>query len=916
MTITNTSYTVNYTGNDSTTVWTYAFPIMTAGAVIATVTDLTTGVITTLTPSQYTITGIADAAGGTLTYPKTGSPLTSNDKITITRDTPNTQLLEVNNQTGFNPTVYEDQLDLIVMQLQEFGGIVSAFSVFEGTSILSTGEAASLVLKSDGAGGASWATDTSSPEGTTVLSTGVTSGWVLQADGDNTSSWVALAGGGDFLASGAVPMTGDFDGGSNAITNVTNITVSGQFKLDDDSYITLNGGTDPFWRFDLTDYMLYTRSTNTYNIVIGGVERMALTTSGLKLASGETVNEFSSDGTLAGNSSTAVPVESAVKAYVDASNTSNVIIQGGYNATTNTPDLDTSPSGLIKHGWMYTVTAAGVFFTANVEIGDTITALQDAPTAESHWVITNKNLDAPSVKVLYESNADTNEFTDAEKTSLAAVAINDVLTGFYNGAAIDSPAVTVTSNGTVITLSLEKSGGGDIDFKFSDGVHSHDCTPAATIALTAGTDNVFQSNFVYILQSTKALTVSASGWPSAEHAPIATVCCQTAASMQTVGAMKMHAYTDHVAGSDSMGHLAHINRWIRNQPAKWLSGVAVTPTVGVATFDIATSVGEVFQLHPHAMPAFDTSSGSKIYMANYPSDNYKEALDLTQTYVDVDINGTTLGDTATDFYNLVIWGVVNEASGDCKLFVNLPDGAYNNDSAGKASNDIDGTAVYTIPAEFTGVGFLIARLTVRENGGTYTIEQNTDLRGLTPSTEPGGAPNTTSPGRQTMNFPASSFTVPASGGPDAGKTTEGTYGHTVDTFDFSGSVEEEMFLTIPFPKSYDGGDLYFDYEWISAHTGTGGCYFLLEAVNVADNEDPDIAYGTAVAVTDNGQSAAERVLTSAESAAVTPAGTWTYGETTQLRFYRNPAHANDTITEDVRIRLGNIYYNTTSIKDD
>jgi len=59
-------------------------------------------------------------------------------------------------------------------------------------------------------------------------------------------------------------------------------------------------------------------------------------------------------------------------------------------------------------------------------------------------------------------------------------------------------------------------------------------------------------------------------------------------------------------------------------------------------------------------------------MVNYPSNNYKKALNLTQTYVDVDINGTTLGTSATDFYNLVIWGVVNEATGDCKLMLNLP----------------------------------------------------------------------------------------------------------------------------------------------------------------------------------------------------------------------------------------------------
>lgn len=45
-------------------------------------------------------------------------------------------------------------------------------------------------------------------------------------------------------------------------------------------------------------------------------------------ASGATINEFSTDGTLAGNSDTAVPTEKAVKAYVDASPAGTVTLTG------------------------------------------------------------------------------------------------------------------------------------------------------------------------------------------------------------------------------------------------------------------------------------------------------------------------------------------------------------------------------------------------------------------------------------------------------------------------------------------------------------------------------------------------------------------------------------------------------------
>jgi len=92
--------------------------------------------------------------------------------------------------------------------------------------------------------------------------------------------------------------------------------------------------------------------------------------------------------------------------------------QGGYDASTNTPDLDTAPSGVFA-GDVYTVTVAGVFFTANVEVGDMIIAEIDSAAVEADWTIVNKNLDAASVKTLYESNADTNGLTDAQVALIA-----------------------------------------------------------------------------------------------------------------------------------------------------------------------------------------------------------------------------------------------------------------------------------------------------------------------------------------------------------------------------------------------------------------------------------------------------------------------------------------------------------------
>jgi len=110
-----------------------------------------------------------------------------------------------------------------------------------------------------------------------------------------------------------------------------------------------------------------------------------------------------------------------VKQAILANITAEKSYKGGYNAATNTPDLDSSPSG-IKLGDVYDVTVAGTFFTEALEVGDTIRAKQDNPTLLSHWVIVQANLNAASIKTQYESNPDTNEFTDAEKTKLANAA--------------------------------------------------------------------------------------------------------------------------------------------------------------------------------------------------------------------------------------------------------------------------------------------------------------------------------------------------------------------------------------------------------------------------------------------------------------------------------------------------------------
>ena len=88
--------------------------------------------------------------------------------------------------------------------------------------------------------------------------------------------------------------------------------------------------------------------------------------------------------------------DAATKAYVDSSVVGSLSYQGGYNAATNTPDLDSSPSSSIKKGCTYTVTADGTFFTEQVRVGDVIIAEVDAPTTLANWTTVQNNIDLAS----------------------------------------------------------------------------------------------------------------------------------------------------------------------------------------------------------------------------------------------------------------------------------------------------------------------------------------------------------------------------------------------------------------------------------------------------------------------------------------------------------------------------------------
>lgn len=130
MTITTLSTKAVAQGNNATTVWPYTFLIPELQDVILTLVDVASGNETIIAPVNFTITGLGSDVGGSVTYPLSGSPLTTATKIVIERFLPETQEIDLVNQGGVYPADIESGLDNVTMMVQQLQDQVDRSIVF------------------------------------------------------------------------------------------------------------------------------------------------------------------------------------------------------------------------------------------------------------------------------------------------------------------------------------------------------------------------------------------------------------------------------------------------------------------------------------------------------------------------------------------------------------------------------------------------------------------------------------------------------------------------------------------------------------------------------------------------------------------------------------------------------------------
>ena len=170
-------------------------------------------------------------------------------------------------------------------------------------------------------------------------------------------------------------------------------------------------------------------------------------------------------------------------------------------------------------------------------------------------------------------------------------------------------------------------------------------------------------------------------------------------------------------------------------------------------------------------------------------------------------------------------------------------------------------------------------------------------------------------GKETMWVPAAAMYGPTTNPADAALVETTATRPDLKVFDFDASTQQYTQFTVAMPKSWNESTLTYQVYWSPSTTNTGNAIFGLQGVACSDGDTIDVAYGTAVEVTDAGIGTVEDQQISAESGAVTVAGSPAAGEQTYFQLFRKAADGSDTFTGECRVLGVKIFYTTDAAND-
>ena len=170
-------------------------------------------------------------------------------------------------------------------------------------------------------------------------------------------------------------------------------------------------------------------------------------------------------------------------------------------------------------------------------------------------------------------------------------------------------------------------------------------------------------------------------------------------------------------------------------------------------------------------------------------------------------------------------------------------------------------------------------------------------------------------GTETMWIPANALYLPTTNPADAASVETTATRPELKVLDFDASTAQYAQFAIAMPKSWNLGTVTYQVFWSPSTTNTGNCIFGLQGVSCTEGDTADVAFGTAIEVTDAGIGTVEDVQMTAVSSAMTIAGSPADDDQTFFQLYRDAADVSDDFTGEARVLGIKLFYTTDAAND-
>ena len=170
-------------------------------------------------------------------------------------------------------------------------------------------------------------------------------------------------------------------------------------------------------------------------------------------------------------------------------------------------------------------------------------------------------------------------------------------------------------------------------------------------------------------------------------------------------------------------------------------------------------------------------------------------------------------------------------------------------------------------------------------------------------------------GKDSMWVPASAMYATTTAGAAAAQVETTALRPDMKVMDFADTADDHAQFSVAFPKSWNEGTVTYQCFWTPSTTNTGNCIFGLQGVACGDSDTIDTAFGTAINITDAGIGTVEDQQVSAESSAVTIAGSPAVDQQTYFQIFRDANAGGDTYTGVARLLGIKIFFTTDAAND-